>query len=927
MKVYITTTNYINNMIFIFGLDENSTPVYICVNDHKSYIHVKSRYNTKDKDVISGEKTEIANLLMGVGITMSEREKEKIKLFEKRITEIEGHESAEFRPESLIFYKISVLDHKELSLVKSTLAKNSFQIPDMCEMPIKFFNDLQIKMCQWIEIDMSIAKLQKFTDTLSKRKPIQIVTSSDAITGLNEEKIPPPMKFATIDGEMYSSRYDINGSKAHPSSLIDDDTLYCLSIVFTNSKEIEKSFCIFIGEDNFKVDNGEMIFVNNESELFAKFSELINEYDPDGINGYNIQGFDFEYMKTRSSMIDLPNFGRLRSSMIGINVDENQNFVSKSWEGAGGTHHSFTTPDCYGRIVVDTFNLVKPIKVSKGAPGALQSLKLNDVGKFLVNETKEDISYGETYLGYRSKEPGIMSRIASYCIQDSILCWKIFSKVKGDVYLREAASMFMQDMNDVLTTGQNKKIFNNFLHAGEIRNSFFNKASIKRDFRVKGGHVEEPQRGKKTNVICVDFASMYPTTQMAMNICLSTFCTRPPTGLTPEQYDKYVIEVEIEDVELLAGLEEFKSEFEILKINDPEYVEEFFTLRKIDKRYINSFLNMIREDEGLETKKMTKNLVVYFVKESVRKGIFPTILEELRKKRTGYKKQMKSETDPALYEILDQRQKLVKVVMNSIYGVLGSTKGPLSCIEASSTITFVGRQSIKKVRDFLVERGCNIVYGDTDSVMFQIPNYTEKPFDCEIDPDVEKFGHEISKEINAFLPKPMEVEFEKVMNMVPVKKKHYLGVKTWPDREVFIKGLAGIRGDSTPFAQAIFRNVVRMITENKDYMTIRTYVDDEMQKLKDNQIPRDMLVVGAMLAASYASPTAPMKVYSDYLKNNGYPAESGTKIFYLVTKQKGTKTKSETYRPENTTDDLDIDHYFQRASRSVEEIIKAAFNQ
>lgn len=914
-------------MIFIFGLDENSTPVYVCVNSHKSYIHVKSRQNTKDPEIISNEKTEIANLLMGANISLTDDEKEDIKLFNDRIEETEGHESAQFRPEASIFYKISVLDHKEISLVKSTLAKKPYIIPDFCEMPIKFFNDLRIRLCQWIEIDMSIARLENFTETASKRNPIQIVTSSEAIRGIEEEKVPPPMKFATIDGEMYSSRYDVGGSKAHPSPLIDDDTLYCMSVVFSNSKEIEKSFCIFIGEDNFKVDNGEVIFVESEADLFAKFSELINEYDPDGINGYNIQGFDFEYMKTRSSMVDLPNFGRLRSSRIGINVEQNQTFTSKSWEGAGGTHHSFTTPDCYGRIVVDTFNLVKPIKVSKGAPGALQSLKLNDVGKFLVNETKEDISYGETYLGYRSKEPGIMSRIASYCIQDSILCWKVFSKVKGDVYLREAASMFMQDMNDVLTTGQNKKIFNNFLFAGEMRNSFFNKASIKRDFKVKGGHVEEPQRGKKTNVICVDFASMYPTTQMAMNICLSTFCTRPPTGLTEDQYDKYVIEVEIEDVELLADHEEFKSEFEVSKLEDTAYTDQFFEDRKIDKRYANAFLNMIRDDEGLDTKKTTKNLVVYFVKESVRKGIFPTILEELRKKRTAYKKQMKSESDPALYEILDQRQKLVKVVMNSIYGVLGSTKGPLSCIEASSTITYVGRQSIKKVRDFLVERGCNIVYGDTDSVMFQIPNYTEKPFDCEVDPEVEKYGQQISKEINAFLPKPMEVEFEKVMNMVPVKKKHYLGVKTWPDREVFMKGLAGIRGDSTPFAQAIFRNVVRMITENKDYMTIRTYVDTEMQKLKNGEIRKDMLVVGAMLAASYVSPTAPMKVYSDYLKKNGYPAESGTKIFYLVTKQTGVKNKSETYRPENTTEELDIDHYFQRASKSVEEIIKATFDR
>lgn len=934
MRVYITTTNYLNNLFFIFGLNEKSVPVYICVNQHQSYIHIKSNLDTDDRVLLKAEIDEILSLIKDK-IELTDEELENEKVFKKRISIVSGNTCSEFINKKFTYYKIKTIKHTD-NVVLKTILSVKYQIPEMCEMPIKFYNDLGLSTCQWIEINTNLARVENFIETNSLRNPIQMIIPSSAISSSDYQGLPPSLSVVTIDAEMYSTRYGVNDSKAHPDALIDGDIIYCYSMVFscTGSKDVEKSFCLFVGkpDENIKVDNGEIIFVDNEEDLFVQFSEIIKLYDPDVISGYNIQGFDFEYMKNRSPLLNLPNFGRLSSFRIanfGLNVDENQKFSSKSWEGAGGTHHGYTTPDCYGRVIVDVFNLVKPIKVSKGAPDALQSLKLNDVGKFLVNETKEDISYGETYLGYRSKEPEILSRIISYCIQDSVLCWKILSKVKGDVYLREAATMFMQDMNDVLITGQNKKIFNNFLHKSEINNSFFHKNPRTREFKVKGGHVEEPVTGKKTNVICLDFASMYPSAQMAMNLCLSTHSPLPPEGLTEDQYRKFEIDVEIEDIDLPADSNEFLIEFDVSKLNDDNYVDNFMKERKISPRYKIAFQNAVRSKEGLETVATTRKLVAYFAKDNVRKGIFPMILEELSKKRSYYKKLMKEEEkNSALYEIYDQRQKLVKVVMNSIYGVLGSSKGPLSCIETSSTITYYGRQSIAKVRNHLVEKNCKIIYGDTDSVMFQCPGVEDENFNCEVSKDAIEFAKNITDEINDTLEKPMKVEFEKIMNMVAVKKKHYLGVMTWPYREVFIKGLAGIRGDSTPYAQNMFRVVVRMITENKSEEEIRTFIKEEKHKLLNNQIPNDSLVVSAMLAATYKNETAPMKIYSDYLKSVGYNAEPGTKIAFLVVKPKEPKSrKSECFRPENTKEELDYNHYLERALRPIDEIMVASFSQ
>lgn len=52
-------------------------------------------------------------------------------------------------------------------------------------------------------------------------------------------------------------------------------------------------------------------------------------------------------------------------------------------------------------------------------------------------------------------------------------------------------------------------------------------------------------------------------------------------------------------------------------------------------------------------------------------GIFPSILENLLSERKKVKKMM-IRTDPLTYKLLDAKQKSLKVVANSLYGLLGA---------------------------------------------------------------------------------------------------------------------------------------------------------------------------------------------------------------------------------------------------------------
>jgi DNA polymerase delta subunit 1 len=105
------------------------------------------------------------------------------------------------------------------------------------------------------------------------------------------------------------------------------------------------------------------------------------------------------------------------------------------------------------------------------------------------------------------------------------------------------------------------------------------------------------------------------------------------------------------------------------------------------------------------------------VKPSKRKGLLPTVLEDLISARKRAKADLKKETDPFKRAVLDGRQLALKVGLqdwpdpffyimfisfqisaNSVYGFTGATIGKLPCLPISSSVTAYGRQMIEKTK-------------------------------------------------------------------------------------------------------------------------------------------------------------------------------------------------------------------------------------
>ena len=91
------------------------------------------------------------------------------------------------------------------------------------------------------------------------------------------------------------------------------------------------------------------------------------------------------------------------------------------------------------------------------------------------------------------------------------------------------------------------------------------------------------------------------------------------------------------------------------------------------------------------------------------KSIMPAILQELLKARSSTKKLMKKETDPFMQNILDKRQLGYKVTANSLYGQCGARTSTFYEKDVAASTTATGRMMIMYAKGMIEE-----IYGNAE---------------------------------------------------------------------------------------------------------------------------------------------------------------------------------------------------------------------
>ena len=156
----------------------------------------------------------------------------------------------------------------------------------------------------------------------------------------------------------------------------------------------------------------------------------------------------------------------------------------------------------------------------------------------------------------------------------------------------------------------------------------------------------------------------------------------------------------------------------------------------------------------------------------------------------------------------------IKIIMNSLYGVLGSRGCRFYDPRLSSSITLRGHDIMQTTKKWIEECGHNVIYGDTDSIFITLDDNLDTLQCYEIGKQLAiKINQQWVQEINQThnLESFLEIEFETLYSpfFMPTirgktmgSKKRYVGKKINKNHdELVFKGVEAVRSDWTEFAQ------------------------------------------------------------------------------------------------------------------------------
>ncbi len=194
----------------------------------------------------------------------------------------------------------------------------------------------------------------------------------------------------------------------------------------------------------------------------------------------------------------------------------------------------------------------------------------------------------------------------------------------------------------------------------------------------------------------------------------------------------------------------------------------------------------------------------------------------------------------------------VKILMNSLYGVLGTSACRFFDPRLATSITRRGHEIIQKSRDFIEARGYPVIYGDTDSLFLLLPEGGASDGAAAAGEALAQvlnawWRDEIAREhrLESFLEAEFETHFLRFL-MPTVRgertgsKKRYAGLvrDTNGAFDLVFKGLESVRTDWTPLARSFQRELYRRVFLEEPY---EEYVRETLHDLRAGRLD-DQLV-------------------------------------------------------------------------------------
>jgi DNA polymerase II len=300
------------------------------------------------------------------------------------------------------------------------------------------------------------------------------------------------------------------------------------------------------------------------------------------------------------------------------------------------------------------------------------------------------------------------------------------------------------------------------------------------------------------------------------------------------------------------------------------------------------------------------------------KHCLPAIVEQVWEGREAAKRQHNKPLSQAL-----------KIIMNSFYGVLGSSGCRFFDPRLASSITMRGHEIMHRTRELIEARGYSVIYGDTDSTFVWLRRARDEA-------DAARIGRALVEHVNSYwrehlrdefgLTSALELQFEthfKRFLMPTIRgteegsKKRYAGLTNRPDgsEEIIYKGLETVRTDWTPLAQRFQQELYMRVFKGEAY---DEYVRDYVTRTRRGELD-DLLIYRKRLRrtlSDYQRNVPPhvraARIADEYNAQQGRPLQyqNGGWISYVMTTA-GPEPVEARHAP------IDYEHYIGKQLQPV----------
>lgn len=292
-----------------------------------------------------------------------------------------------------------------------------------------------------------------------------------------------PVEKGTSDPPFKVMAFDIEVYNPHLSTKPERDPIIVISCC-TNTGESK----LFLAER--KGGN------SDDRGAIKEFISFVKSFDPDVIIGYNSDNYDWPYLRSRCEILGIPlEIGRDGSPP----------------KFRGGARRRIKI---VGRANVDLY------RVAERDLGEVKIKTLENIGAHLgIDFEKAEIPKDKIWEYWDSEREELLQ----YALGDSLLTMEIGLRLLPLQY--EFSRMIRRPLDEVYSMGRGKQVESYLINEAYSRGELVPQKprELERE-SYEGALVLKPKKGLHENVICLDFASMYPNIMIAYNISPDTLC-------------------------------------------------------------------------------------------------------------------------------------------------------------------------------------------------------------------------------------------------------------------------------------------------------------------------------------------------------------------------------------------------------------------